>query len=265
MRAMRIKPATVNGRIVSCAWITGAGKGIGRSVALQLAKSGVKVAASARTEADLESLAQAAATADGQILPVPLDVTDTAALKAAVDHIERELGPIDLALFNAGSHKEVDPAAFDAQTFRQLMDLNFMSVVDGIEAVLGKFRGRGSGHIAVVSSIAGYRGLPTAAAYGATKAALINMCEGLEPDLRRLGVGITLINPGFVRTPLTDQNEFPMPFLMEVDDAADRIVRGLAKGRFEVTFPRRFTWLLKIMRCLPYGLYLPLVRWSTRR
>lgn len=262
---MRTEPATVNGRVIGCAWITGAGKGIGRAVALRLAKSGVKVAASARTAADLESLAREAEMFEGKILPVVLDVTDAAAFETAVVHIESELGPIDLAIFNAGNHKEVDPAAFDATTFRELMDLNFMGTVNGIEAVLGRFKDRRSGHVAVVSSIAGYRGLPTAAAYGATKAALINMCESLEPDLRRLGVGITLINPGFVRTPLTDRNNFPMPFLIDVDVAAERITRGLAKGRFEVTFPRRFTWLLKVVRCLPYGLYLPLVRWSTRR
>ncbi|MDA0241036.1 MAG: SDR family NAD(P)-dependent oxidoreductase [Proteobacteria bacterium] len=262
---MRIEPAKVNGRVIDCAWITGAGKGIGRAVALRLAKSGVKVAVSARTAADLESLAQEAELFGGRILPVALDVTDAAALEEAADHIEAALGPIDLAIFNAGSHKEMDPASFDTAIFRELMDLNFMGTVNGIQAVIDRFRDRRRGQIAVVASIAGYRGLPTAAAYGATKAALINMCEALEPDLRRMGIGITLINPGFVRTPLTDQNDFPMPFLMEVDAAAERITRGLAKGRFEVTFPKRFTWLLKIVRCLPYWLYLPLVRWSTRR
>jgi len=111
-----------------------------------------------------------------------------------------------------------------------------------------------------VSSVAGYRGLPSGAAYGATKAALINMCEALKPELDASNVKITLINPGFVKTPLTDKNEFAMPFLMDVNAAAERVVRGLEKSRFEITFPRRFTWMLKALRILPYPLYFAATR-----
>ena len=115
----------------------------------------------------------------------------------------------------------------------------------------------------MVSSVAGYRGLPSSLAYGATKAALINLCEALKFDFDRLGLKIQLVNPGFVRTPLTDKNTFPMPFLMEVDAAADRVVDGLAGNAFEITFPRRFTYGLKLMRMLPYWAYFPMVRRAT--
>ncbi|TVR96748.1 MAG: SDR family NAD(P)-dependent oxidoreductase [Rhodospirillales bacterium] len=240
-------------------WLTGAGKGLGRAVALELARRGDRVAASARTEADLVTLATDANELDGQIRPFPLDVTDEEANAATVAAIEQQMGPINLAILNAGTHAPISADAFTATTFRTLVEVNLMGTVHGIAALLPRFIGRRSGHIAVVASVAGYRGLPTSAAYGATKAALINMCEALKPELDRAGVRIALVNPGFVRTPLTDRNPFPMPFLMEADDAARRLVVGLDSGRFEITFPRRFTWGLKLLRCLPYALYFPLV------
>ena len=140
-----------------------------------------------------------------------------------------------------------------------------MGAVNGLAAVLPRFIARRAGHVAVVSSVAGYRGLPSASAYGPTKAALINLCESLKPDLDRFGVKISVVNPGFVRTPLTDRNPFPMPFLMEVDDAAARLAAGLDTGKFEITFPRRFTYLVKLARILPYGLYFRLVKRATKR
>jgi short-subunit dehydrogenase len=124
---------------------------------------------------------------------------------------------------------------------------------------------RGTGQIAIVSSVAGYRGLPRAIAYSATKAALIAMAESLKFDLDQTGVMINVINPGFVKTPLTDRNDFPMPFLMPVEAAAKRIADGLARGRFEIAFPRRFAAILKLMRILPYALYFPLVGRTTQR
>ena len=138
-----------------------------------------------------------------------------------------------------------------------------MGSVHGLAAILPAMIGRGSGHIAVVSSVAGYRGLPTAAAYGATKASLINMCEALAFDLHGTGVRLQLVNPGFVDTPLTRRNSFPMPFLMTVEDAAERIHRGLRSRKFEIAFPRRFTLWLKLMRILPYALYFPILRRAT--
>jgi NAD(P)-dependent dehydrogenase (short-subunit alcohol dehydrogenase family) len=245
---------------MTIAWCTGAGKGIGRAVAKGLARDGVRVAVSSRTAEDLASLAAEVSGLSGSINPYPVDVTSEAAVQDVVDGIEREMGSLDLVILNAGTHTPVHAAHLQARDFRRLMETNFMGAVHGLAAVLPRFLARRSGRIAVVASVAGYRGLPTAAAYGASKAALINMCEALKPELDRCGVRLILINPGFVKTPLTDRNEFRMPFLMDVDDAAARIVAGLSKERFEVTFPKRFTWSLKLARCLPYALYFALTR-----
>lgn len=242
------------------AWCTGAGKGIGRALALRLAREGCRVAVSARTESDLIALANEAKGLRGEVLPFPLDVTDEQAVARAVDDIEKAIGPLNLVVFNAGTHIPVRADALSVKPFRDLVEINIMGVVHGVAAVLPRFIERRGGHVAFVASIAGYRGLPTAAAYGASKAALINMAESLKPELDRYGVTISVVNPGFVRTPLTDKNDFPMPFLIEADDAAERIVRGLGRGRFEIAFPRRFTWGLKVLRCLPYAFYFPLVR-----
>ncbi|MCU0894915.1 MAG: SDR family NAD(P)-dependent oxidoreductase [Rhodospirillales bacterium] len=241
-------------------WCTGAGKGIGRAVVKRLVQDGASVAASARTRVDLESLA--AETAGGA-RPYPLDVTDEAAVRDAARAIEADIGPLDLVILNAGTHTPLTARQFDVAAVRRIMETNFMGTVNPLAAVLPRFierRHRRRGHIAVVASIAGYRGLPSASAYGASKSALITMCEALKPELDHYGVKLTLINPGFVKTPLTDLNTFEMPFLMDVDAAARRIVAGLKSNRFEVTFPKRFTWGLKIARCLPYSLYFALTR-----
>ena len=242
------------------AWITGGGKGLGRAVVLRLLERGWTVAVSARTEADLATLADEAGAMSGVAVPFAVDVTDEAAMMATVAAIEERIGPLDLVILNAGTHQPVRAHEFAVEPFRKLFETNVMGVVHGLAAVLSRFIARRSGHVVVVSSVAGYRGLATGAAYGATKAALTNMCEALKPELDRHGVRITVVNPGFIRTPLTDQNPFKMPFLMEPDGAAERLVRGLDSNRFEITFPRRFTWFLKVLRCLPYALYFPLVR-----
>lgn len=245
---------------MTTAWLTGAGRGIGRAVALRLAGEGVDLAVSARTAEDLETLAAESAGARGTIRPYPLDVTDRDAVGSSFAAIEREMGSLDLVILNAGTHKPLSVENFATDPFRTLMEVNFMGVVNAMAAILPALMQRRAGHIAVVASVAGYRGLPTASAYGASKAALINMCEALKPELDLHGIRLTLINPGFVKTPLTDRNKFKMPFLMEVDAAADRIVAGLKSERFEVTFPKRFTWGVKVARCLPYALYFALTR-----
>jgi NAD(P)-dependent dehydrogenase (short-subunit alcohol dehydrogenase family) len=235
------------------AWVTGAGKGIGRAVAKRLADEGWTVAVSARTEKDLSDLA--AECPDGRIHPFPLDVTDLGKTEAVVAEIERALGTPDMVVFNAGTHIPVSADSFDVEPFRRLVETNLMGTVNGLGQIVPRFVERGHGHIAVVASVAGYRGLPSSAAYGATKAGLINMCEALKPELERHGVRISLINPGFVETPLTDKNDFPMPFLISVDEASAHIVRGLSSSRFETAFPRRFAFFMKLLRLLPDRLF----------
>jgi len=240
------------------AWITGASTGIGRALCLSLAVRGWTVAASARDEAKLDTLAGETANEAGSIHGFPLDVTDRAAAAAMRERIEDRLGPIDLAVLNAGTHKPMPVRKFSAETVQGLIDVNLMGIANCLEGLLPGFIDRQRGRIMLVASVAGYRGLPTAAAYGASKAAVINMGEALRPELLRHGVILQVVNPGFVKTPLTDKNTFAMPFLIDAETAAHRMVKALERRRFEVTFPKRFTWLLKLGRCLPYRLYFAL-------
>lgn len=243
-------------------WITGASSGIGRALALRLAGPGRHVVASARSA---DELALLAAEAPGRIEPLPLDVTDHHAVLAAIERIETGIGPVTTAVLSAGTHRPVDAAAFKLAELKQLVALNVFGVASCLEGLMPRMMARRAGRIAVVASVAGYRGLPTAAYYGATKAALINMVESLKFDLDRSGVTIQLVNPGFVRTPLTDRNDFPMPFLIEAEDAAARLARGLEASSFEIAFPRRFVAIMKLLRLLPYSLFFPLVARGTRR
>ncbi len=236
-------------------WITGASSGIGRALALRLARDGRQVIASARSTDALADLARE----NGNIDAWPLDVTDAAACEKAVAAIEAAHGPLSLAVLNAGTHKTTPAIDFRAADIRALVDINLMGTVNALAPLLA----RRTKHIAVVASVAGYSGLPTAAGYGATKAALINMCEALKPECDALGIKLQLVDPGFVKTPLTDKNDFPMPFIMNVEDAVEALVRGLASDRFEIVFPRRFALILKFLRLLPYRLYFPLVRKAT--
>lgn len=245
------------------AWITGASSGIGRGVALEMARRGWTVAVSARREGELEALAAEATGMPGRIIAHACDVTDAAAVARAVTAIERTHGPIALAFFNAGIAPYIRAPNIDVAAFRQVVDVNIMGVVNGLAAVMPGMSERKVGQIAVNASIAGYGGLPKSAAYGATKAAMINMCEALKFDCDNLGLTLQLVNPGFVETPLTDQNDFPMPFLMKNEDAARRVCDGFANGGFEITFPRRFAYLLKAVNLLPYPLYFAVVGWLT--
>jgi NAD(P)-dependent dehydrogenase (short-subunit alcohol dehydrogenase family) len=233
-------------------WITGASTGIGRDVALQLAAAGVRVAASARSAEKLDALGPA-------ILKVPLDVTDTDACRAAAERIEAELGPVDLAVLGAGTYTPVAVDDLDPAMFAHMMGTNYMGVVNCIAALAPGMIARQSGHLSWIASVAGYMGLPKAAAYGPTKAALINLAESLYPEMRARGVRVSVINPGFVKTPLTVQNDFEMPFLMKSEDAARRTIEGLVAGRFEVAYPRRFVAILKTVRLLPYPLFFRLI------
>ncbi|MCW5751402.1 MAG: SDR family NAD(P)-dependent oxidoreductase, partial [Alphaproteobacteria bacterium] len=203
-------------------WITGASSGLGRATALRHALGGWRVAASARGETALGQLAAETTGTTGAILPFPCDIGDRQAVAATLSAIEAVHGPVERAILNAGTHRPFDAVRFDGAVFRELVEINLMGTVHCLEALVPAMAARGRGQIAIVSSVAGYRGLPTAAAYGATKSALINMAEALHLELRGSGIDVRLICPGFIRTPLTDRNPFPMPFLMEADLAADR-------------------------------------------
>lgn len=243
-------------------WITGASSGIGRAAALALARRGVTVAASARSAEALDALAAEGA---GGIHPVPVDVTDRPAVHAAFARAEALAGPLDAALLCAGTHRPMSAHDFSAEVCESLMRVNYQGTCNALEAVLPVFRRRRAGRIAVVASVAGWRGLPTAAAYGPTKAALNNLCESLYPGLREEGILLQVVNPGFVKTPLTDRNDFRMPHLMDPDAAAEALIAGLAGDAFEITFPRAFTRQLKVARLLPHRLWFPLVRKLTGR
>ena len=238
------------------AWITGASSGIGRALALRLADSGTQVAASARSAdklAELEAI-------NSRIRAFALDVTDAVANAAVVAAIEEELGSIDLAVFSAGYWHQMGLEDLDLGEFRKTVDVNLMGVANAIAALAPAMTARGRGQIAAVGSISAYVGLPQGTAYGATKAGLLNLCESLKPDFDRYGVTMSIINPSFVRTPMTDKNGFDMPMIMDVEDAVDRIVRGLGRKKFEIYFPWRAAWVLKLFRRASYPLFFLLIR-----
>jgi len=236
------------------AWITGASSGIGRALAARLAEQGVRVAASARNAAKLEELR----SSHSGILAVPLDVTHRDDVRAAFVRLEAELGAIDLAVLNAGIWQPMSVSAFDAGKSAESMTVNYLGIANALEQLIPPMIERRSGHIALVSSVAGYRGLPKAAAYAPTKAAVISLAEVLRLELSRHGITVSLVNPGFVETPMTSVNDFPMPYIVPVDEAADRIIRGLAARKYEIAFPWQLVASLKLLRILPNALYLKL-------
>jgi short-subunit dehydrogenase len=244
-------------------WVTGASSGIGAAVVPVLAARGARVAVSARRADLLESLAAGWRRGGAEILVAPVDVTDRSGVIAAVRSIEATWGGIELALLNAGGHRPPEGAGFDASQFVDVMTVNYFGVLYGIEAVLPGMLERGRGHIAGVASLSGYRAIPTTAAYGASKAALIHALESIRFDLEPLGITVTVINPGFIRTPLTDRNRFRMPFLMDVERAAAIIVAGLERDRKEIHFPRVFSSMLKLARILPFPVYERIIRRAT--
>ena len=245
-------------------WLTGASSGIGEALIGPLADRGARLAISARRADRLEALAADARARGADVRAYPVDVTDRAAVARTVAAIEADFGGIDLAILNAGGHAPAGPARFDGQQAVNTMTVNYFGVVYGIEAVVPGMLARKQGYIAGVASVSGYRALPAAGAYGASKAALIHLLNSIRFDLEPSGIRITVINPGFIKTPLTDRNRFPMPFLMPVDQAALRIVQGLERERKEIHFPKPLSWTLKALRVLPYPLYERIIRRATR-
>ncbi len=238
-------------------WIIGASSGIGAALAGELLKRGARVAVSARREAGLR---EAVAGRGAQSLILPLDVTDASAFAPALMTILSAWDGLDLAIFCAGTYRPMRAWTLDADAARQTFETNVLAVMSGVTALVPLLSGQGNGGIALVASVAGYRGLPRALAYGASKAALINFAEGLYLDLHPRGIGVTLINPGFVATPLTAQNEFTMPALISPAQAVEYILAGFAHGDFEIHFPRRFSGFLKLLRLLPARLYFWLLK-----
>lgn len=245
------------------AWITGASAGIGRELALQMARNGYTVVASARSTDKLDSLANETADMAGTIHAAPCDVTDRDAMADVIEKIEAEHGPIRLAVFNAGNYWPTAGEALDIDAFRKTYEINMFGVLNGLVPVVERMKAHGKGQVALVASVSGYTGLPAASAYGASKAAINNMAESLKFDFDKINIRIQVVNPGFIDTPLTEKNDFEMPFLMPVDKAVDRMISGFERGGFEITFPRRFTWMLKVLRMLPHSVYFPLMKRNT--
>lgn len=232
-------------------WITGASTGIGRELALSYAYDGHRVAVSARSAGKLSELE----ALSSNITAFPVDVTDTGAVAATVATIESTMGPIDLAILNAGVWHAMTASRYDLGKVKTSMDVNYFGVTNALDPVMKAMIARGRGHLAIVASVAGYRGLPKGAAYAPTKAALISLAESLYADLKIKGVKMTVINPGFIATPMTEANTFPMPFIVSTEMAVKAIRKGLDSGRFEIVFPGRMAVLMKTLRLLPYRIF----------
>jgi short-subunit dehydrogenase len=234
-------------------WLIGASSGIGEATAKLLMARGAQVALTSRNRDALTVLA------DGSALVAPADVTDRASLQGAFDMVRARFGDIDVAIINAGTHQPVRAWELDAVAAENLVQVNLVGAMNVSALLAPYFAQRGSGRLAITASVAGYGGLPSGLVYGATKAALINFAETLYLDLAPKGVAVHLINPGFVKTPLTDLNDFKMPALIEADEAAREILSGIERGAFEIHFPKRFTRVLKLLNLLPYRAYFSFV------
>lgn len=240
--------------------MTGVSTGIGRATALELAEQKNRLILTARNREKLESLAREIEQAGSEALVLAGDVTD----RERVFEIHREatekFGPIDVLFTCQGAYDPFDVTKFDSVEIARVMNVNYNATLHCVNAVLPSMIERKSGYLVVVASIVAFRGLPNSSPYGATKAALNNFFEGLRFDVARFGIEVTLVNPGFVETPLTDKNDFEMPYRISPDEAADHIVRGMEKGKAEIHFPWQFTWPVRLMSLLPHSIYSWLIR-----
>jgi len=241
-------------------WITGASSGIGKSVAEKFANEGWKVAVSARRKELLDELAK-----NPNIVSFPLDVTNRNQINEVFKNILDNFGELDICLFSSGTYEPKDEQNIDPEKIKNVINVNFIGVIDCVKSVEKYFKDKKSGHISIVSSIAGYRGLPNSSGYGPSKAALTNFSESIYFDFKKFGVRVSVVSPGFIKTPLTDKNEFPMPFLKTPEYAAEKIYDGLIKkNNFEIHFPKELTLTLKFFSILPYRIYFYLVKKLTK-
>ena len=236
-------------------WITGASSGIGKAVAEKFASEGWMVAASARRQEILNKMAE-----NQNIFAYPLDVTQKENVTKTFNNIIEDFKNVDICLFCSGTYDPKLEQEINIEQNKFVMETNYFGVLNCIKAVETYFKNKKSGQISIVSSVAAYRGLPNSSGYGPSKAALTNLTESIYFDFKKHNVKISLVSPGFIKTPLTDKNEFPMPFIRSPEFAADKIFQGLTKKNiFEVHFPLGLTLTLKFLRILPYRLYLFLI------
>ena len=242
-------------------WITGASTGIGKAIAIKFSKSGWNVAISARRLELLEEISKQ----NQNVFSFPLDVTNKDDCHKVFTEIKNKLGKIDLCVFSTGTWDPKKEKEIDVEQIENVMKVNFFGTLNSIKSVEKYFKDLGKGHISIVSSIAGYRGLPNSTGYGPSKSALNNLTESLYFDFKRYGVRVSLISPGFIKTPMTDKNDFKMPFLKTTEYAADKIYDGLVNSNaFEIHFPKQLTLVLKFLKILPNWLYLKLLSKLTK-
>lgn len=238
------------------AWIVGGSTGIGKDLALRLARAGVKVAISARSAGPLSETA----ALHENLLPYPADAASPDSMQAAYASLKAAIGAPDLVVLNAAIWDPMSANDYSAARAIKSMQVNYGGVCNALEIILPDMKERRTGHVAIVASVAGYRGFTKALAYAPTKAALINLSEALNFELHPWDIAVSVINPGFVDTPMTARNDFPMPFIVTSEFAAERIVEGLKRRKFEIAFPWQLVTILKIARILPYRLFFPLLR-----
>ena len=237
-------------------WITGASSGIGKALSIKFAENGWIVAASARRENLLNELKQI----NQNIYPFPLDVTEIENCKTVAKKILEQFKNIDICVFGTGMHDPKSEKTFNLKKIREIMEVNYFGTMNSINSIYEYFSEKKSGQISIISSVAGYRGLPAAGAYCASKAALTSFAESLNFDMLKKNVRVSLISPGFIKTPMTDQNDFPMPMIKSPEFAANEIYKGLTiKKTFEIHFPKAFTYFLKFLQILPSSIYFKLV------
>jgi len=242
-------------------WITGASSGIGKALAIKFSNEGWQVAASARRENLLKELNKKYPN----IHSFALDVTDNEKCKTVSVEILNKLKNIEICVFCAGIHDPQSEKKFSLDTIRQIMETNFFGTINSINSIIDYYKEKKSGQISIVSSVAGYRGLPAAGAYCASKSALSSFAESLYFDMKRFNVRVSLINPGFIKTPMTDQNDFKMPMIKSPEFAAEQIYIGLTKKKsFEIHFPKSLTYMMKFIKILPNWIYLKFISWAMK-